>query len=211
MFHQTALGTANYADQADLIDQLLLGIEDCRAVFITYQSLRATEPVTYDLYPHGLVYHRGAVVSRGPQAAGGGDAPLEGQPHRGRRGHRGALPAAGGFRPARHLLGSFGVYHGDGDVCVKIRFSPAVARYVAESRWHESQKLAPQKDGSLLAEFRLSSTTEIKRWILSFGRHALVLEPGQLADELRDEAAAICGGYPVDAVRGSRQNSPSGN
>jgi len=47
-----------------------------------------------------------------------------------------------------------------------------VARYVSESNWHESQKLTPQKDGSVLAEFQLSDTEEIKRWIMSFGQHA---------------------------------------
>ena len=60
---------------------------------------------------------------------------------------------------------------------VKVRFLPRVATYVAEAKWHGSQKLEKQKDGSVLAEFRLSNTEEIKRWILSFGQHAVVLEP----------------------------------
>ena len=57
---------------------------------------------------------------------------------------------------------------------MKVRFSPTVARYVTESNWHSSQKLTPQKDGSLIAEFDLDHTEEIKRWIQSFGRHALL-------------------------------------
>ena len=32
----------------------------------------------------------------------------------------------------------------------------------------------------MLAEFDLSDTEEIKRWIMSFGQHAVVLEPEQL-------------------------------
>ena len=38
-------------------------------MFITYQSMRATEPVTYDIYPYGLIYHRGSLylVGRSPQ------------------------------------------------------------------------------------------------------------------------------------------------
>jgi predicted DNA-binding transcriptional regulator YafY len=69
MFHQTMVGVGDYTKKAELIDELMVGIEDCRAVFITYQSLRATEPVTYDIYPYGLVYHRGALylVGRSPQ------------------------------------------------------------------------------------------------------------------------------------------------
>jgi len=53
MFHQTMVGAGDYSKKAEIIDQLMLGIEDSRAVFITYQSLQATEPVTYDIYPTG--------------------------------------------------------------------------------------------------------------------------------------------------------------
>ena len=38
MFHQTMVGVSDYSKKAELIDQLMLGIEDRRAVFITYQS-----------------------------------------------------------------------------------------------------------------------------------------------------------------------------
>lgn len=61
LFHQTAVGVSDYTKKAELIDELMIGIEDKRAVFITYQSLRATEPVTYDVYPYGLAYHRGSL------------------------------------------------------------------------------------------------------------------------------------------------------
>jgi predicted DNA-binding transcriptional regulator YafY len=84
------------------------------------------------------------------------------------------------FDAAAHLAASFGIYDGDGDVTVVVRFLPAVARYVEEARWHKSQVLTPQRDGSLLARFRLSSTVEIKSWLLSFGANALVLEPAEL-------------------------------
>ena len=69
MFHQTTVGTSDYSQKADLIDELMVGIEDRRAVFITYQSLKATEPVTYDVYPYGLTYHRGSLylIGRAPQ------------------------------------------------------------------------------------------------------------------------------------------------
>ena len=61
MFHQTMVGVSDYSKKADLIDDLMVAIEERRAVFITYQSLRATEPVTYDVYPLGLTYHRGSL------------------------------------------------------------------------------------------------------------------------------------------------------
>ena len=74
---------------------------------------------------------------------------------------------------------------------VKVRFSSVVAWYVQEARWHESQKLTAQNDGSIVAEFELDHTEEIKRWILSFGRHAVVLEPEELQAEMLEELDAL--------------------
>ena len=51
----------NGSTKAELIDQLLVAIEDSRAVFITYQSERATEAVSYDVHPYGLIEHRGSL------------------------------------------------------------------------------------------------------------------------------------------------------
>jgi predicted DNA-binding transcriptional regulator YafY len=100
-----------------------------------------------------------------------------------------------GFDLHRHLKDSFGVFHGDENLCVRVRFSPEVATYVLESRWHDSQKLVRQKDGSLLAEFHLSHTEEIKRWILSFGAHATVLEPKELRKEILAELRKLMDTY----------------
>jgi len=195
MFHQTMLGIGEYTKKAELIDEIMVGIEDRRAVFLTYQSMQATEPVTYDIYPYGLVYHRGALYLVGRSVPRDEichwkvsriEAAEVTQVH---------FQRPEDFDLQKHLAGSFGVYHGGGDVRIKIRFSPAVARYVSESKWHESQKLLPQKDGSLVAEFHLSDTEEIKRWIMSFGRHAVVLEPEGLRREITAELQSSLEAY----------------
>jgi predicted DNA-binding transcriptional regulator YafY len=82
-----------------------------------------------------------------------------------------------------------------------------VARYVTESSWHSSQQLTPQNDGSLLAEFDLGHTEEIKRWIQSFGKHAVVLEPEQLRTEIVDEIDALRGAYASDTTESGPSES----
>lgn len=194
MFRQTAVGVHDYSKKADIIDQLMMGIEEHRAVFITYQSLQATEPVTYDVYPYGLIYHRGSLylVGRPPRR----DDVCHWKVDRMQNAEvtEFHFQMDEKFDLQAHLKRSFGVYHGKGEVCIEVWFSPAVATYVLESKWHESQRITRQKDGSLLAEFRLSSAEEIKRWLYSFGRSALVLSPPalreEMLDELRDMAAA---------------------
>ena len=90
---------------------------------------------------------------------------------------------------------SFGVFHGDGDVHVKIHFATTVARYVQESNWHPSQEITTQEDGSLVAEFDLDGTEEIKRWVMSFGRHAEVLGPERLREEIVSETEVMLHEY----------------
>ncbi|NQT12975.1 MAG: WYL domain-containing protein, partial [Planctomycetes bacterium] len=106
-----------------------------------------------------------------------------------------------------HMAQSFGVFHGEGDVHVKVRFSPTVARYVQEKTWHPSQRLTPQKDGSLIGEFDLDGTEEIKRWALSFGQYAEVLEPDELRSEMAEELTEGLARYcePSGAEAGRRE------
>jgi proteasome accessory factor B len=196
-FRQTSLGRHDYSGKAEVIEQLMLGIEDCRAVFITYQSMRATEPVTYDVYPYGLAYHRGSLylVGRNPQREQVCHWKVDRIEKAGVEEFRFQRPD--GFDLEKHLAGSFGIYHTDGDreVRIRVRFSPAVARYVQESRWHASQKLVKERDGGLLAEFCLDDTAEIKSWIMSFGARAVVLEPEALRLEILAELESLVAAY----------------
>lgn len=92
------------------------------------------------------------------------------------------------------LKPSFGVFLGP-PTAVRVRFAPEIAGYIAEKSWHASQKLRPQKDGSVVFEAEVAGTEEIKRWILTWGAQAVVLAPESLRKELRREAAALARNY----------------
>ncbi len=70
---------------------------------------------------------------------------------------------------------------------VNVRISPAWARWVGEKIWHESQKVTKLHDGSLEMSFWVAGLDEIKRWLLSFGPEAAVLEPEKLREMLRKD------------------------
>lgn len=193
--YATQTGNEDYSRKSEIVDQLLIGMEDRKVVFITYQSQRATEPVTYDIHPYSLAVHRGALylVGFAPQhneirhwkVSRIEQAEVDPMPF--------TMPAE--FRIEQHLSGCFGIYHGKEDVQIKIRFTAAAARQVAEGNWHRSQILHPQHDGSLIAEFKLNSTVEIKQWVLSFGGQAEVLEPIELRQEIGEELAHLVRAY----------------
>jgi proteasome accessory factor B len=71
-------------------------------------------------------------------------------------------------------------------VQVRLRFSPAVADRVLETRWHPEQRTERQADGSLLWSTTVSGTIEIRLWILSWGDDVEVLGP----ESLRADVAA---------------------
>jgi proteasome accessory factor B len=77
-------------------------------------------------------------------------------------------------------------------VDVVVRFDPAVAQRVAETRWHPSQVTERATDGSLLWRARVSGILEVRSWILGWGGDAEVIAPAELRDWVaaQHEAAA---------------------
>jgi len=106
-----------------------------------------------------------------------------------------------GFKVEEFMQSSFGVFHGQPQN-VRIRFAPEVAGYISEKIWHRTQKIKPQKDGSLIFEARVAGTDEIKFWLMTWGSKAEVLAPATLRDEIAAEAKAMLQNYrdPVSSA-----------
>ncbi|MFH1830367.1 MAG: transcriptional regulator [Pseudomonadota bacterium] len=85
--------------------------------------------------------------------------------------------------------GRFRVMDGD-PIPVKIHFDKDVAYYVKERKWHPTQEIIENSDGSIDLSMTVEGTAEMKSWVMSFGSHAEVVEPGDLrfviAGELKD-------------------------
>lgn len=102
------------------------------------------------------------------------------------------FPRPADFDLAEHLGGSFGVWHRPEDKGkrrrIRLRFTGWAARMVSERRWHPSQELQWQgeRDEVLEMVLELSRFEEIRRWILSWGPLAEVLEPGELREEIAE-------------------------
>ena len=98
------------------------------------------------------------------------------------------------FKLEDFLKPSFGVYQGE-EQKVRIWFSAEISGYIKEKIWHESQKLLPQKDGSVIFEAQVAGTDEIRFWILNWGSNAEVLGPSSLREEIRIEAGKMLERY----------------
>jgi len=69
-------------------------------------------------------------------------------------------------------------------VDVVIRFSPSVAARVQEARWHPSQQVTVEADGSLTWRATVAGTIEVRLWALQWGDDAEVLAPASLRDDV---------------------------
>ncbi|MGD8684189.1 MAG: WYL domain-containing protein [Chloroflexota bacterium] len=96
---------------------------------------------------------------------------------------------------AREMLEAWDVISDAEPVEIVIRFDPAVAQRVHETRWHPSQAEELEDDGSLIWRARVSGVLEIRSWILSWGPDAVVLEPPELRAWVARQHAAAASQY----------------
>lgn len=89
----------------------------------------------------------------------------------------------------------FGVHWGEAEEQVKIWFTPEAAPYVLERKWHPSQDIKNNKDGSITLWLRVNHLLELKRWVLSWGKDARVLAPEKLIQDISSEIAHMAGAY----------------
>jgi len=98
-----------------------------------------------------------------------------------------------GFSVDDRLRGSFGVHSGAGRFEVVLHFTPGVADFIREKRWHGSQVLRELNGGGVELRLRLSSLVEIERWVLGWGGEVQVRQPRELIERIRAAARAILG------------------
>ena len=95
------------------------------------------------------------------------------------------------FSLEKRLHDSFGVVSGQEEFNVVIRFDEFAAGYIREKRWHASQQLRELRGRGVELRMKLSSLAEVQRWILSWGGHAKVISPKELAESVREAAQRI--------------------
>jgi len=72
---------------------------------------------------------------------------------------------------------------------VHLHFEPDIAANVAEVRWHRSQRVEWNDDGSIEFHARVDGLGEISWWILGYGDRVKVVGPASLARQVADVAA----------------------
>jgi proteasome accessory factor B len=95
------------------------------------------------------------------------------------------------FSLEKRLRDSFGVHAGEGKFEVVLRFTPRAADYIREKKWHSSQTLRDLKDGGAELAMKLSSLSEVERWVLSWAGEAVVVKPPELVQMVNQSAKKL--------------------
>jgi len=95
-----------------------------------------------------------------------------------------AIP--GDFDPRELLAEAWGIWYTEAEpVEVVLRFHPRVAGRVRETRWHRSEQIEEQPDGSLVWRARVAEPQEMLPWVRGWGADVEVVEPEELRDTLQ--------------------------
>lgn len=108
------------------------------------------------------------------------------------------------FDPRKTLADAWGIWYTDAEpVEVILKFHPRVAGRVRETRWHRSEQVEDQPDGSLIWRAQVAEPQEMLPWIRGWGGDVEVLEPKKLRDRLVGEARRLAEVYGWEVGRSS--------
>ncbi|MFM7448900.1 MAG: helix-turn-helix transcriptional regulator [Leptolyngbyaceae cyanobacterium] len=91
------------------------------------------------------------------------------------------------FDAKDHLEMIFQHEAGGVPVPVAIWFTAQTAPYIRERRWHPTQEIEEHSDGSLTLHMVVRGLNDLKRWVLGYGKGAIVRDPPELIKLVQDE------------------------
>ncbi len=95
------------------------------------------------------------------------------------------IPAT--FSIDRYIEESFNQIHEEETMDIAIRFTPHQAQWIREHRWHSTQVIEEQTDGSVILKMRIGALDAVMHWVMRYGKEAEVLEPKELRQMIIEE------------------------
>jgi predicted DNA-binding transcriptional regulator YafY len=94
----------------------------------------------------------------------------------------------------RFIGASFGIFSGEAQHWARIRFTPEMARWVAEESWHTDQ-LGYWVDGRFELQVPYSNPTELLMEVLKYGAEAEIVAPEELRLKARERLRSALAQY----------------
>lgn len=193
-------GHVDHGAQAELIDQLADAIARRRRCELTYHAAWKGTTRRHSVRPLRLVWHRSALYLLACLGDYQDITTLAVQRIKDLEVTRDE------FRKPRvdvdgHIRRAFGIFVGDAEVDVEIRFDPEIAWRIEERTYHPDERKQRLPGGGLRYRVRSSAQWEIVPWVLSFGPLAELVKPRAWREVVRASVAAMASRYPEKAAR----------
>jgi predicted DNA-binding transcriptional regulator YafY len=101
------------------------------------------------------------------------------------------------FNPQTYFEKIFQAEVGGHPVPVAIWFDTSTAPFIRERRWHVTQEITEHTDGSLTLNLVTSGLNDLKRWVLGYGKGAIVKEPPELVKLVKKEIERMRQNYDL--------------
>jgi predicted DNA-binding transcriptional regulator YafY len=176
----------DYSRKKDVIAGLVDATLHERQVKVAYYSFNSRKTKAYTLDPYRLVYYHGGLYLYARAHEHGEVRTFAVERIERIEVLEATFEVPKGFNVSEYARGAFGIAGGPA-VAVVLEVDAAVAAYVRERVWHESQELEERPDGSLVLRMKVTSGFELKSWIKGFLPHVRVVEPATLRQELSTE------------------------
>ena len=117
-----------------------------------------------------------------------------------------------GFTLEKFLGNAWRMIRGNTTYQVELRFAADFAETITDTAWHPTQAYEYQDGGTLKWTCTVDGLDEIVWWVLSMGAHCTVLQPSELVERVRKEAAnmlALYGGAGHGIQSGPKESALS--
>jgi proteasome accessory factor B len=170
------------SDRSDAVDAVLTAVEREERITVKRSGARGERAFAVD--PYALLVFRSGLYVAGFSHHHQSERlfALDGlRDVEWSRGDSFAYPGA--WEPSARYPSGFDLFDGP-QTKVRVSFASKVAKYVTRRSWHPSQRIEEHADGHVELTMTVRGTTQVVSWVLGFGEHAEVMEPGKLRDEV---------------------------
>jgi proteasome accessory factor B len=182
-------GVRTYAVSAELLSELRRSLLFQYRVKLSY-SRSGKEATLYEIDPYTLVLAKGGLYLLAHAHNRGAVRLFAVERIAGLTVTRQRFEIPDDFIPEACFSDAFGLVT-DQPMQLKVRFDSEVAHMVRDRIWRPGQTMLAEPDGSVLLSFEAAGSLEILAWVLSYGRHAELLEPPELRKELRRQVKGL--------------------
>ena len=186
IFRESTTGWSDYSQQSGIITTIITACEDKKETVIRYRSYAATEEQLYTIHPYALITQMGTLYVLGFSCRRNEIRTWKLNRIIEAERLKTTFKKPQNFDIDSYRRRGFGIFVFNNEPIqkVSIKVDGAMARYVQEHHWHETQQFKKQSDGSVIAQFEVVPTRELINWILKLGCNAEVLKPKSLRQKV---------------------------